>query len=119
MNFKVTATPNGKGKVKITVTKPDGESFVHIEKCKEGRFTHMAVVHWAITQNSIDRHIKRMKRDTVAHVVEKTKADLENYIGKTGWEIQMATSKENAMKKTSASNWFDSVGVDVFEVEAA
>lgn len=119
MNFKVTATPNGKGKVKITVTQPNGESFVHIEKCKEGRFTHAAVVSYAVTQNAVDRHIKSMKRDLIPSVVEKTKATLDQHVGKTGWEIHMATSKENAMKKTATANWFDTTGVEVFEVEAA
>lgn len=118
-NFKVTATPNGKGKVKITVTKPNGESFVHIEKCKEGRFTHAAVVSYAVTQNAVDRCIKSMKRENVASVVESTKAQLEQLIGRTGFEIQMATSKQNAMKKTATANYFDTTGVEVFEVEAA
>ena len=64
MNYKVTATPNGKGKVKITVTCPDGTSYVHTEKAKEGRFTHYAVVehdHGKVTRNQFnDIHFEGM-----------------------------------------------------------
>jgi len=112
-------SPRPQWSIERFVTKPNGESFVHIEKCKEGRFTHAAVVSYAVTQNAVDRCIKSMKRENVASVVESTKAQLEQLIGRTGFEIQMATSKQNAMKKTATANYFDTTGVEVFEVEAA
>ena len=119
MNFKVTATPNGKGKVKITVYGPEGYSRVLVEKCKEGRFSHAAIVHYTVTQNSVDRYVKRIKRDLPYHMVENCKVGAEKYIGQGDWEIQMATSKENAMKKTANCDWYETVGVEVLEVEAA
>jgi len=117
MNFKVTATPNGKGKVKITVTRPDGTSYVHADKAKEGRFTHYAVVTQEITQASIDRHILREKRHFNGADVDRK--DLESRIGETHTFVQMAIKESTAKKSGSCSPYAEAKSVEVFEVEAA
>lgn len=117
MNFKVTATPNGKGKVKITVTRPDGTSYVHAEKAKEGRFTHYAVVTQEITQASIDRHISFEKRHWNGASVDRQ--DLESHIGETYTFVQMATKESTAKKAKACLPYVETKSVEVFEVEAA
>lgn len=117
MNFKVTATPNGKGKVKITVTNPDGTSYVHTEKAKEGRFTHYAVVTQEITQASINRHIAFEKRHWNGSAPNRPW--LESIIGSTGTFIQMATKESTAKKASPCLPYAELKSVEVFEVEAA
>lgn len=117
MNFKVTATPNGKGKVKITVTRPDGTSYVHTEKAKEGRFTHYAVVTQEVTQASINRHIAFEKRHWNGASVDRQ--GLESCIGETYTFIQMATKESTAKKAGPCLPYAEAKSVEVFEVETA
>ena len=117
MNFKVTATPNGKGKVKITVTRPDGTSYVHTEKAKEGRFTHYAVVTQEITAYAIERHIRREKRHTIT--AESERPFLEARIGETDTFVQLATRENNAAKAQAYLGYAEVMELETFEVEAA
>jgi len=117
MNFKVTATPNGKGKVKITVTNPDGTSWVYAEKAKEGRFTHYAVVTQEITQASIERHISFAQRHWNGASIDRPW--LESVIGETNTFIQMATKESTAKKAGPCLPYAEAKSVEVFEVEAA
>ena len=117
MNYKVTATPNGKGKVKITVTRPDGTFYVHTEKAKEGRFTHYAVVTQEITQAAINRHIAFEKRHWNGSAPDR--ASLEADIGQTYTFIQMATKESTAKKAGPCLPYAEAKSVQVFEVEAA
>ena len=116
MNFKVTATPNGKGKVKITVTNPDGTSWVYAEKAKEGRFTHYAVVTQEITQAAIDRHISFEKRHWNGCSVDRPY--LEGLIGEFCSFIQMSTKESTAKKAGPCLPYAEAKSVEVFEVEA-
>lgn len=117
MNFKVTATPNGKGKVKITVTNPDGTSWVYAEKAKEGRFTHYAVVTQEITAYAIERHIRREKRHTIT--AESERPFLEARIGETDTFVQLATRENNAAKAQAYLGYAEVMELETFEVEAA
>lgn len=117
MNFKVTATPNGKGKVKITVTRPDGTSYVHAEKAKEGRFTHYAVVTQEITGAAINRHIRREKRHTI--MAEGERQFLEARIGETDTFVVLATRENRAAKAQAYLGYAEVMELDTFEVETA
>ena len=117
MNYKVTATPNGKGKVKITVTCPDGTSYVHTEKAKEGRFTHYAVVTQEITGAAINRHIRCEKRHTIN--AEGERPFLEARIGETDTFVVLATRENRAAKAQAYLGYAEVMKLDTFEVEAA
>ena len=116
-NFKVTATPNGKGKVKITVTRPDGTSYVHTEKAKEGRFTHYAVVTQEVTGASVNRYIRREKRHF--NGCDVNRAELEAMIGQTETFVQLATSERTAGKAKAYRGYAEVLELYTFEVEAA
>jgi len=116
-NFKVTATPNGKGKVKITVTRPDGTSYVHTEKAKEGRFTHYAVVTQEVTSNAINKYIRREKRHY--NGLSTDRDALEALIGKTDTFVVLATREGTAAKAQAYLGYAEVTALETFEVEAA
>ena len=114
MNYKVTATPNGKGKVKITVTNPDGNSWVYVEKAKEGRFTHYAVVTQEITQAAIDRYISFEKRHWNGSSPDR--AWLESRIGETRTFVQLNTKESTAKKVGPSLPYAERKSIEVFAI---